>query len=402
MSASRTTATPPADVPKAADLGDQVVGVRPGERLRRWRPFLAAGALVLLVALATWWATPQTSKVPYAIDNPHDDGAQALAQLLREEGVDVTSVNTGDAAVAAAADGATVVVLNVGEMSYFDREQLARVGQDVVVLGSLYQDFGELSDMLPTGTSAADPLQPECTDPDAVAARSLAGSAGSVALNDVAGAVGCFPVDAADEDAYAYATAPLDGGGTLRVIADPRIVTNSKLTTAGNAALAIRALGHNPKLVWFDASQAGVAVRVWDSPSLPPWLPVMLFLGSVVVVALAVVRGRRFGRLVPEDLPVLVQATETAIGRGRLYRRAGDRERAAQALRAGAALRLGRSLGLSPAAPRSELLHAAARACGRPTAEIDQALYGPTPADDQALADLAVRLEQLESEVHSR
>ncbi|WP_180272179.1 DUF4350 domain-containing protein [Actinomyces ruminis] len=348
------------------------------------------------------WATPQTSKVPYAIDNPHDDGAQALAQLLRAEGIDVTNVNSADAAITAAADGATVVVLNVGDMSYFDREQLARVGQDVVVLGTLYQDFGELSDMLPTGTSAAGSLQPECTDPDAVAARSLEGSAGSIALNDVDGAVGCFPVDEADEDAYAYATAPLNGGGTLRVIADPRIVTNSKLTTAGNAALAIRALGHNQKLVWFDASRAGAVTSVWDSPALPPWLPVMVFLGAVVVVALAFVRGRRFGRLVPEDLPVLVQATETAIGRGRLYRRAGDRERAAQALRAGTALRLGRSLGLSSAAPRGELLQAAARACGRPAAEIDQALYGPTPADDQALADLAVRLEQLESEVYSR
>lgn len=401
MSTPQTTTAPHGEA-ASADVGDQVVGARLRDRLRRWRSFLGAGLLALLVALATMWATPQTSKVPYAIDNPHDDGAQALAQLLRDEGVDVTGVNSADAAVAAAAAGATVVVLNVGDASVFDREQLARVGQDVVVLGTLYQNLGELSDMIPTGASTADSLQPECTDPDAVAAQSLAGSAGSITLNDVDGAVGCFPVDDADEDAYAYATAPLDGGGTLRVIADPRIVTNSKLTTAGNAALAIRAMGHNQKLVWFDASREGAMASVWDSPALPPWLPVMVLLGVVVVVALAFVRGRRFGRLVPEELPVLVQATETAVGRGRLYRRAGDRERAAQALRAGTALRLGRALGLSPAASRGELLQAATRVCGRPTAEIDQALYGPAPADDQALADLAVRLEQLESEVHSR
>lgn len=401
MSTPQTTTSPHSEA-ASADIGDQVVGARLRDRLRRWRSFLAAGALVLLVALATMWATPQTSKIPYAIDNPHDDGAQALAQLLRGEGVDVTSVNSADAAVVAAADGATVVVLNAGNMSYFDRGQLARVGQDVVVLGTLYQDLSELSDMVPTGASTADSLRPECTDPDAVAAQSLAGSAGSIALNDVDGAVGCFPVGDADEDAYAYATVPLAGGGTLRVIADPRIVTNAKLTAAGNAALAIRAMGHNQKLVWFDASQEGALASVWDSPVLPPWLPVMVLLGAVVVVALAFVRGRRFGRLVPEDLPVLVQATETAVGRGRLYRRAGDRERAAQALRAGTALRLGRALGLSPAASRGELLQAAVRACSRSAAEIDQALYGSTPADDQALADLAVRLEQLESEVHSR
>ncbi|MBE6480922.1 MAG: DUF4350 domain-containing protein [Actinomyces ruminicola] len=398
MSSPTTTTPSPAARPESRP--GQVVGATPGERLRSWRPFLAAGALLLLVALATLWTSPQSSKVPYAIDNPHSDGAQALAALLRDQGVNVTSVSSADAAISAAADGATVVVLNVGDLSDYARSQLARVGADVVVLGTLYQDLDRLADITSTGASAgADTsLEPACTDPDAVAAASLAGSAGSVSLDGAEEAVGCFPVG---EDAYAYATAPLTGGGTLRVIADPRIVTNANLTTAGNAALAIRALGHHQQLVWFDASQA-VSQTVWDTPMLPPWLPVLLFLGVVVVTALALVRGRRFGRLVSEDLPVVVRATETAIGRGRLYRRAGDRERAAQALRAGTALRLGRSLGLGPPAGRGELIQAAARASGWPVAEIDHALYGPTPTDDHALADLAVRLEQLESEVHQR
>ncbi|WP_136313920.1 DUF4350 domain-containing protein [Actinomyces procaprae] len=399
MSASATT-SPKGDGTAPAGSADQVVGARPGERLQRWRPFLAAGALLLLVALATFWTSPQSSKVPYAINNPHPEGTQALAELLRDQGVDVSAVTSADAAVTSAADGATVVVLNVGDLSSFDRHQLAQTGQEVVVLGSLYEDLAQLTDMTPTGVSASTntTLEPECTDPDAVAAAALAGSTGSVDLGDVEGAVGCFPVG---DGTYAYATAPLAGGGTLRVIADPRIATNENLTTQGNAALAIRAMGRSDRLVWFDASQT-LALNVWDTPLLPPWLPALMLLGGVAVTALALVRGRRFGRLVSEDLPVVVHATETAVGRGRLYRRAGDRDRAAQALRAGTALRLGRSLGLPASAGRGELLQAAARASGWPAAAIDHALYGPTPADDHALADLAVRLEQLESEVHPR
>ncbi len=378
-----------------------MVGARLSDRLRRWRPFLAAAALLVLVALATLLTSPRTSKVPYAIDNPHDDGARALAELLRDEGVDVTNVESTDAALNAAVDGATVVVLNAGQLSFSERWQLAQVGQNVVVLGALYQNLSGLTEVTSKGSSADEgtTLKPECSDPDAVAAQTLAGSTGSVDLEYVEDAVGCFPVG---QNTYAYATADLDGGGTLRVIADPRIVTNAKLTTAGNASLAIRALGHNERVVWLDASRLGLVTTVWESPLRPPWLPVLMLLGVIVAVALAFVRGRRFGRLVSEDLPVVVHATETAVGRGRLYRRAGDRARAAQALRAGTALRLGRALGLPAAASREELLQATERAGGRPTTQIDHALYGPTPANDQDLADLAVHLEQIESEVHQR
>ena len=87
----------------------------------------------------------------------------------------------------------------------------------------------------------------------------------------------------------------------------------------------MRALGHNRHMVWFDASQQE-ASTVWDDASLPRWMPVLMAHGAVIVLALAVVRGRRFGRLVIEDLPVVVRATETTRGRGRLYRRAGARD----------------------------------------------------------------------------
>ena len=60
------------------------------------------------------------------------------------------------------------------------------------------------------------------------------------------------------------------------------------------------------------------------------WMVVQLWL---TVILIALWKGRRIGPLVAEDLPVVVRASETVEGRGRLYRSRRARDRAAQALR---------------------------------------------------------------------
>lgn len=377
--------------------GSQVVGEPIGARLRRWRPFLIAAAALAVVALATSLMQPRTSEIPYAIDNPGGNGTQALAQLLRDEGLRVRTAGSVPEAVAAG-PGATVAVVNIGLLTDDQRAALARSGADITVVGALYQNFdGLTAAAVPQGASATGVLAPRCRDDDAVAAEALGGSRGSVSVDEGAGAVGCFPVY---EDRFAYATAPLPGGGRLRVVADADLMTNDALARAGHAALAIRALGHHEQLLWLDASRLS-PLSVWDTPALPPWMPpLMLQLGLVVLVA-ALARGRRFGRFAREDLPVLVRATETTRGRGRMYRRAADRRRAAQALRSGTALRLGRRLGVPASAEPGDLVEVVARAAGLPDRAVADVLYGPTPPTDGSLADLAAQLDRLESEVSS-
>ena len=94
--------------------------------------------------------------------------------------------------------------------------------------------------------------------------------------------------------------------------------------------------------------------RAWAGPAS--------VLVGVAVVLLAVVRGRRLGRLVREPLPVVVRAIETTESRGRLYRRAGDRERAAAVLRAGTAQRLTARLALARGAAPAALVGAVSAA----------------------------------------
>ena len=393
--------------PGAASGGDQVTGVPLSVRLRRWRPFILAVGLLLIVTVVGTLTESQHSKTPFAIDNPKHDGTQALARLLRQEGVSVETVRSQEAAVRAAEPGTTVALLDAGLLTEDERSELARTGADVVVVGALYQDLSGLTDpveLTSSGQSApADTvLTSQCPDADAAAAESMAGSRGSVQLGEGTDATGCFPIaQGEDRTGYAYAIDATGGGGALRVIADADVITNSRLAEAGHAALAIRALGHHEHVVWFDASQQQIPT-VWDTVSTPPWMPVLLAQGVVIVCALAVVRGRRFGRIVAEDLPVVVHAAETTRGRGRLYRRARDRDRAAESLRAATALRLVRKLGLPPGSERAAVARATAQATGWPQRTVDKVLRGPIPSNDRALADLAVQLDRLESEVLSR
>lgn len=379
--------------------GDQVIGATIRQRLRPWRPGLLTLLALLVLAIITQALKPTESTTPLAIDNPHANGAQALVALVGEWGVEVDAVSSARAAREASAEGATVVLINAGRLSDEERGQLASAGGDVVVLGALYSSLEGLTELTPSGVSAASgtTVSAQCDDVDAQAAGTIPAGRGSVGLGGAAGATGCFPVA---DGMYGYATAPLPSGGTLRVLAWPETAMNSRLTSQGNAALAIRAIGASKRVVWYDAAQAPRR-SIWNQPSTPRFLPVVLAQLVIAALALAIAEGRRFGRVVVEDLPAIVRSTETTIGRGRLYRRARDRGRAATALRAGTALRLGKRLGLPTGAGRGELIDALCRDGRLRPADVDRILYGPTPPDDRSLADLAAQLDRLESEVHS-
>ncbi|HYN66579.1 MAG TPA: DUF4350 domain-containing protein, partial [Ornithinibacter sp.] len=117
------------------------------------------------------------------------------------------------------------------------------------------------------------------------------------------------------------------------------------------------------------------------------------------VLLLALARGRRLGRLVHEPLPVVVRAIETTESRGRLYRKAGDRTRAAAVLRAGSSERLVRRLAVGRGAGPAALVHAVTLSTGLRDTEVADILFGPAPPDDAALIHLAQQLTDLEERV---
>ena len=167
--------------------------------------------------------------------------------------------------------------------------------------------------------------------------------------------------------------------------------------------MALGLLDARPDVVWLvpelvaGTSSENKQVGITDLlPTRLGWAVVQLL---IAVIVIALWRGRRFGRLVPEELPVVVRQSETVLGRARLYRRSRSLGRAADALRAGARDRLGQRLGLGVRPEQPALVQAVAQRSVQPPAAVERLLYGSTPGDDLALVTLAQALSALEQEV---
>ncbi|MEV4533848.1 DUF4350 domain-containing protein [Asanoa sp. NPDC049518] len=140
-----------------------------------------------------------------------------------------------------------------------------------------------------------------------------------------------------------------------------------------------------------------------DSASItdafPPWVWAMLATLGAALLLLLLWAGRRLGPAVSEPLPVEVRSGETVLGRGRLYQRAKARGPAAEVLRQAARKRIEPALGLDPEHTPSDVVAAVAARTGRDPAQVDGLLYGPAPAHDDELLDLARALHSVADEV---
>jgi hypothetical protein len=118
-----------------------------------------------------------------------------------------------------------------------------------------------------------------------------------------------------------------------------------------------------------------------------------------VVIAAGIWRGRRFGPLVVEQLPVHVPAGETSAGRARLYARSAARVHALDQLRIGAIRRIAVTLRLPRSTAVDQVADAAAQATGRDPASVRRLLVDDLPSHDRQLVDLAGELARLEDDV---
>ncbi|PFG37626.1 uncharacterized protein DUF4350 [Flavimobilis soli] len=416
--------TAPFPAPPGAPLGAPVVdavpldasvdGPRPGDGRRAWRDRLtrarwplAVAATLVVGSLVFLLVTPSTSSTPYAPDNPKPDGAMAVAEVLRSEGVRVSHVRTTTDLERRARPGATVLVLDDHLMTTEARDVLLASGADLV----LADPQSTLVTSASGGAIARHPqsapptvLTAGCTDPDAATAESIL--AGGRGFTGDASSTLCFPTGSttdAGEPLFAVASTTTAAGARVTALASRDLVTNAAILDEGNAALALRVLGRTGSLVWYQPIEVLAEEEGDGGVSLLDLLPgpaeQMLWLAGGVMVVAIVWRGRRLGPVVAEPLPVVVRAGEATRGRARLYRRGRAHGHAAAALRAATADRLARRTGLPRSASGPQVVDAVCRATGRRAAEIGELLYGPPPADDAALVRLTQMLDQLESEV---
>ncbi|MFE3637170.1 DUF4350 domain-containing protein [Streptomyces cellostaticus] len=367
-------------------------------------------AVVLLLVAAVAIAAVRSQARHGALDPRSADpyGSRAVAELLADRGVSTRVVTTLGAARAAAGPDTTLLVAVPDLMTHRQQTRLHSAtahsgGRTVLVAAG-----GWSVERLAPGVTA-DParstdstLAPGC---DLAAAR-RAGSADTGGIRYTTTRLDADSCYSSERLATLLRVPASSGGGDTVVLGAPDILFNKRLDEQGNASLALQLLGSRPHLVWYlpslsDGSTADPGDRKSFFDLLPSgwlWGTLQLFIAAVLA---AFWRGRRFGRLVPEALPVAIRASETAEGRARLYRKADARDRAAAALRSTARTRLAPLVGVPAAqahAPEALLPALSAHLHGDGQ-NLHPLLFGPPPGDDAALIALTDRLDALERQV---
>ncbi|MFD4422742.1 DUF4350 domain-containing protein [Agromyces sp. NPDC058484] len=377
--------------------------LRAGLRRRRaWIVIAAALVLGALVVLVVQGGIRAPGAVLGA-DNPAPPGSKALVEVLRSHGIDVTQARGIDAAVDAAQGGATVFLYD--ELALLDAERLDELASAVDRLVVAEPAFGTLEVLAPgvrlggTATGALDEVA--CDVGAAERAGELSDGQRLLTVDDdaqAAGFTGCFRDG---EFGYAVVSGPGRAGGELTLVAATTVFTNDRIDEAGNAALAIGLLGASDRLVWYlpGPGDADAATAPTLAELTPGWVSPVIVLLIAVVVAAGVWRGRRFGPLVVENLPVHVPAGETSEGRARLYARNAARGHAADQLRIGAIGRIAALLRLPRSSDVDTLAEAAAVATGRDAASVARLLVADVPAGDREFVELAGEHDRLERDV---
>lgn len=364
-------------------------------QLRRSSFWIIAGAGIIVVAIIAVLVSGGANVAGRALagDNPAPSGSMALVEVLRQQGVTVVLADSLGEVHSLAGNDSTVLLYD--ENGYLVDSQLAELTRLAARTVVVAPDFLTLQALAPTvgfgGVSGATSLIADCALPAANRAGELIPGGDTLTFPSDSRFTGCFP---SGDNSY---TVVANDRTTL--VADLRVFNNENVAGYGNAALALGLLGQSDSLIWYLPTLADLPRT--GPPSLaaltPGWVtPVLLLLGLTALAA-AFWRGRRFGPLVAENLPVTVKASETMEGRARLYARGNARLRALDALRIGAVQRLASTVGLGRLTPLEEIILSVAVITRRTPAEIRSLLVETIPTSDAQLLALSDSLQALES-----
>jgi hypothetical protein len=379
---------------------------------RWWRAawiWLVLAALLVLVSLPSV-LRQDTDARPLGTDSARPEGGRAVAQVLAQHGIAVHPAASLPEATALAADHPGAPVLFHDPAGYLPAEGLERFAEAVgperrvlvepglPVLHALAPGVSQ-GGVVPEGAPLAAGQQ--CRWPAAVQAQSV--SPGGRSYRTEAPGQGCFPVPGTGGGPTGAAHAVVTTAEGTVVLGHLDMVANAGAADEGHAVLSLWSLGRGTDVIWYLPSLADVPVD-GGTPTvdrlLPDWVRPA---GAWLVVCLLVLllwRGRRHGPLAVEPLPVIVPASETAIGRARLYERSGQYPAAARALRSATLVRLASALRLGPAAPVGAVVAAASRATGLDAGRVGSALDVDDVGSGRDLVAAATALQDLEDEVH--
>lgn len=377
----------------SADAPSTAAPAPAARRRRSWQWVILTLVVLAVIAGVDAYLTAPRPGARMDPESTGPDGVHALVTLLRAGGVDVV-VAGGIADVERAAQPDTLIL--VAQSQYLTDPLLDRLGRapgDVLLVEPTARTREALlPDIRVSHTSDFD-SEPDCTLREAL-------RAGSVQF----GATQTYRVPDGRRVTECYGGVLIrfrSGGRTVTAVGSADFMTNAELPHAGNAALAMNLAGQRPHLIWYAPRSVEGAPATPSSlvDLVPPNVIWIVWQLCLVVALLALWKGRRPGPLVAEDLPVVVRASETVEGRGRLYRSRRARDRAAAALRTATLQRLSPRLGLGAAASTAAVVATVARRSGTDPGFVSYHLFGPPPATDNDLLQLARALDDIERQV---
>lgn len=389
-----------AEADAAASVAGPSTAVRSKGTLRSALGWLAIVVLVIAFALVIGSITVSSPGARGSLDpeSANDTGAAALAELLRDQGVDITVVRTRAEAIAAVNDDSTLAMTDPFALSDEAVEELIEPAGHVVFLSSA----SRLLRLLDLGENGPVPTSEQFT---AGCSLPELANVGSVRPDrffvPAAGVTGCYQ----DGDSGGAALLVDDRGDSRTVLIEAgALLRNAHLAEDGNAALGLALLGQNEHLVWYVPSFGDTDIEATNTTDTlasltPNWVTPAILLLLLAGIVAGIARGARFGPLVAETLPVTVRASETMLGRARLTAKAADAAHAAEALRDGSLRRLAKRLSLAARSTPTDIADAAADRLRIPRGSLHQLLTGPLPVTDSDLIDTARRLDELETAV---
>jgi hypothetical protein len=390
---------------RRVDVGDEVganiiVTARARTTARRLFYWLILVVIlaVFVVAVLTLTGT-STSQGRLSASNPGSTGAKALVDVLRQDHVQVTVASTrnkAEADVSARPDDTTLMLYDPS--SYLNTDQLAELTGAPATVVLIEPSFQELSAFAPSVHQAGavpSTAKADCDLPLATRAASAEGLGVGYRLSDAgAGSVGCF----GSAGVYSLVNVQTTTQSVF-VLGSTTALTNGSILHSGNAALGLGLLGQTTHLVWYLPSFADSNIQQDGAAPVPSWVLPVILLAALVLVAAGIWRGRRFGPLVIERMPVVVRSSETVEGRARLYQRSAARTRVLDSLRIGTLGRLAKSVGLPVRATIDDVVGTVGRLTGRGIPELRALLVDEIPTNDRALIRLSDDLRDLEQDV---
>jgi len=375
-------------------------------RAGRGKWWLFGLGLILILAASVAITARPSDYTALSIENNTDTGSRAVAQILRGQGVTVTQFDTL-ARVAISDPSTTTLVIASAEnltdaqiTSVLDyKGDVLFIGASDVLVAAVDPGLAVTYDFLPETVDA------QCSDPDAMAAERMRVEFTGLQRVDDSNAQLCF---ANRSDVFGMAVVATDNGART-VVTNPAVYQNSALLTDGNAALALRTAGHHENLAWYVSDfydetllsgSGGSSDLEINADFMPPGFGTALYALGLAALVGALWKGRRFGPLAVEPLPVVVRASEATRGRARLYRRGRSYGRATAAMRAASARRIGSRLGVPRTTDREGMVAAVQRATGMTGQEIARILYGPPPTSEAEMINVVDQLDELEGKVH--